>query len=60
MKEEKTNNPVMSAVGDMTRMQHEIFVSDKNIQNCIMEWNQGGHFNNPEQRIANGMAWILS
>ena len=59
-KEEKTNNPIMSSVGDMTRMQYDILTSDKNIQNCVLEWNPGGHFNNPEQRIAKSIAWILS
>lgn len=57
-KEEKTNNPIMSSVGDMTRIQYDIFTADKNIQNCVLEWNPGGHFNNPEQRIAKGIMWI--
>ena len=59
-KEEKTNNPVISSVGDMTRIQYGILAADKNIQNCVLEWNPGGHFNNPEQRIATGIAWTLS
>lgn len=59
-REEKARDKVMAAVGDCTRRQYELVSSDKNVSRYILEWNQGGHFNEPEMRIAKGIKWCLN
>lgn len=56
-KEELTKNPVMSTVGSATRKTLEYMQS--NISDCILEWNKGGHFKDPDIRTATGINWIL-
>ena len=56
-KEEKTRNPVMATVGDRIR---EVYTLLKNQDiPCILEWNQGNHFKEPDLRTAKGFAWML-
>ena len=57
-REEKTRDGIMAAVGDCIRRQYELVQADKNISRHILEWNDGGHFNEPERRIAKGIRWI--
>ena len=57
-KEEKTRNPVMATVGTVIRQLHDIF-SEKEIP-CILEWNEGNHFRQPDLRMARGFAWLLN
>ena len=57
-KEEKTKNPTMSQVGKAIRECYGI-LQEKN-RLCTLEWNQGNHFKEPELRMANGFAWLLS
>jgi predicted alpha/beta superfamily hydrolase len=57
-KEEKTKNKTMARVGDRIREQHEI-LSNVGIKN-ILEWNEGGHFNDPGERCAKGFIWCLN
>ncbi|MDD6212758.1 MAG: alpha/beta hydrolase-fold protein [Clostridiales bacterium] len=57
-REEKTKNFMMARVGDATRRQAEQLAQDSEIQS-ILEWNSGGHFKEPYQRMARGFAWIL-
>ena len=56
-REEKTKNPVMSRVGDAIREGYVI------LQNagcdCILEWNRGNHFKEPDLRTAKAFAWLL-
>lgn len=56
-KEEKTKNRLMSDVGKNTRRVYELL--NKDIK-CTLEWNAGGHFAEPDIRIAKGIYWILS
>ena len=56
-KEEKTRNSVMRTVGDRIREAYAGF-KEKNIA-CILEWNQGNHFREPELRMAKGFAWLM-
>lgn len=58
-KEEKTKNRVMSAVGDNTRKVYTMLCENQENRKGILEWNQGGHFSDPDQRIAKGIYWIL-
>ena len=56
-KEEKTRNSVMATVGTSIRQLHDIF-TEKEIP-CILEWNEGNHFYQPDVRMARGFAWLL-
>ncbi|MBR6085679.1 MAG: hypothetical protein IKP61_08745 [Spirochaetales bacterium] len=57
-KEEKTRNTVMATVGTSIRQLHDIF-REKEIP-CILEWNEGNHFYQPDVRMARGFAWLLN
>ncbi len=59
MKEEKTRNAAMAAVGDRTRAMHERLASDENVMKTELVWHNGGHFADVERRIAQGFAWLL-
>ena len=58
-REEKARDRIMATVGDCTRRQYELVCGDKNVSRHILEWNDGGHFNEPEKRIANGIKWLI-
>lgn len=57
-KEERTRNPVMAQVGNAIRTGFDI-LKDEGI-NCILEWNKGNHFKEPDLRTAKAFAWIMS
>lgn len=59
-KEEHTKNRAMSIVGDRTRWQYEWLRSEKKVKACKLEWNKGGHFAEPEKRVAKGILWALT
>jgi len=56
-REERTRNPVMAKVGNCIREGYAL-LKEENID-CILEWNRGGHFSNPELRTAKGFAWVM-
>lgn len=56
-KEEKTNNTVMSTVGDNIRLYEQILTSKR--VNTILEWNNGGHFKDSDKRVAKAFLWCL-
>lgn len=56
-KEEKTRSKIMSAVGDNIRRQYKYF--EENAIHSTLEWNDGGHFREPEKRTAKGFAWCI-
>ena len=56
-REEKTRNPVMAAVGDRIREIH-MWLQSQHIP-CILEWNEGNHFRDLEERMAKGFAWAM-
>ena len=59
-REEKTRNPVMAAVGDNIRWQHEALCRDEAVKACALEWNPGNHFADSALRTAKGFAWLLN
>ena len=59
-KEEKTKNKLMSAVGENIRYQHDLLCKADSVESCVLEWNEGNHFTDPELRIAKGFAWLLN
>ena len=56
-KEEKTRNPVMAGVGTAIR-EAEGILKEAGID-CVLEWNPGNHFKEPEKRTAKGFEWVL-
>ncbi len=60
IKEEKTKNPFMSLVGDRTRDQLSLCENDENISRTTLVMHPGGHFTETENRIAGGLAWLVS
>ncbi|MBO4524538.1 MAG: hypothetical protein J5723_07660 [Ruminococcus sp.] len=58
-REEKARDRIMATVGDCTRRQYELVCKDENVSRHILEWNEGGHFNEPEMRIAKGIRWCV-
>ena len=56
-REEKTANPVMRTVDDRIREGYEL-MRGRGVR-CILEWNSGGHFKEPDLRTAKAFAWVL-
>lgn len=56
-KEEKTKNTILSTVGDNIRRVEKIMRGNK--VNCILEWNQGNHFQDAEERTAKAFSWVI-
>ena len=56
-REERTRNPVMATVGDCIRDGCDILRAQG--VHCILEWNKGNHFKDPDLRTAAGFAWML-
>ena len=57
-REERTRNPVMAAVGDRIREAYE-HLTGKGIS-CVLEWNPGNHFKDPDIRTAQAFSWLLT
>lgn len=58
-KEERTKNKKMAAVGDNTRKIYGLLCEHQENVQGILEWNYGGHFSEPDIRIAKGIYWTL-
>ena len=57
-REEKTRNPVMAQVGNVIRNAEAILREGGT--DCILEWNQGNHFKEPDLRTAKAFAWLMN
>ncbi|MBR1674495.1 MAG: esterase [Eubacterium sp.] len=57
-KEEKIRNPVMSTVGDRICEAYDC-LRNQNV-NCTLEWDEGNHFKDTEQRTAKAFIWVLN
>lgn len=58
-REKNTKHPVMQKVEDNMKMQHQLFTQDACIDKLMLEWNEGGHFDNTIERMVNGIVWII-
>lgn len=56
-REENTRNAVMSTVGERIREAHKLLCGVG--VNCVLEWNKGNHFKEPDLRMAKAFAWVL-
>lgn len=59
-KEEKTKNKQMASVGDNTRNVYALLCQKPGAVRCVLEWNKGGHFSEPEVRVAKGINWVMT
>lgn len=59
-KEERTRNPYMAQVGKATRRLYQNYQTDPRVRSTILEWNVGNHFQQVEERLSKGMAWMLN
>ena len=59
-KEECTRKQPFCIIGNRVRLQHKRHEAQLGSDHCILEWNEGGHFNEIEMRKAKGAAWIIS
>lgn len=57
-REEKIKNEIMKTVGDRTREQFRLLEKDPRVEHCKFEWNPGGHFEQPEERMIKAIQWI--
>ena len=57
-REERTRNPVMSQVGNAVRSAEAILRESG--KDCILEWNKGNHFKDPDLRTAKAFAWLMN
>ena len=55
-KEPLVKNQRMAAVGECTELAAKLFRD--NGARTIFEWNEGGHFNDVQLRVAKGLAWL--
>lgn len=56
-REEKVRNPVMATVGDRIRALYAGLQASG--RECVLEWNPGNHFRDPDLRTARAFAWVL-
>ena len=57
-REEKTRNPVMAQVGRAIREAQSIL--DEAGTDCVLGWNPGNHFREPDLRTAKAFAWLIN
>lgn len=56
-REERTRNTIMSQVGKAIRTGCDILKEDGKA--CVLEWNKGNHFKEPDLRTAKAFAWLI-
>ncbi len=57
-REEKTRNPVMATVGTRIREAYDLLRGRGT--DCVLEWNSGNHFKDPDLRTARAFLWLLN
>ena len=57
--EKNTKHPLMKYIEDNMKLQYELLSEDEQVDKIILEWNEGGHFSNTNERIIKGIEWIL-
>lgn len=58
-KEEKVRNTTLSTIGNCTRELYQLYTKTKEVQEVVLEWNNGNHFAETEERMAKGFLWLL-
>ncbi len=57
--EPKTKHPLMKQVGRITQQQYELLERDPKVRRTTFEWNEGGHFADPADRMSHAVAWLV-
>ena len=57
-KEPRVKNPIVATVGEATEATAQL-LAQASAGAHTMVWNPGGHFNQPQERMAAGFAWTL-
>ena len=57
--EEKTKHQTLSKIGDNIREYIEILKNSEDVENCILDWNEGNHFKDSDIRMGKGFVWLL-
>ncbi len=57
-REPRTRNPLMATVGKCLEDCRDVLTAQG--KTCIMEWNQGNHFQHADLRTAKGFAWAIA
>lgn len=58
--EEHVKNQAIARVGDNLRAQYTLLQEQLGSDHCTLVWEQGGHFNDNEGRLARAFAWLMS
>jgi len=58
-KEHLTQNAFIASIGEAVRSYDRLLDSDPAVLRHVLEMNKGGHFADPEKRVAKGIAWLL-
>lgn len=58
-REEYVRNKAIAMVGDCIRQYHVRLENMPEVSAATMQWNKGGHFDDPAGRTARGFAWVL-
>ena len=56
-REEKTRNAVMATIGERIREAYDLLCGVG--VDCVLEWNKGNHFQDPDLRTAKAFAWLI-
>ena len=57
--EEKVRNQRLARVGDATRQMAMLVEHDPSVTRCELCFHPGGHFNDPEGRVAEAIRWLI-
>ena len=57
--EEHVKNKSIARVGDSVRGEYELLQAQLGSENCTLVWNQGGHFQDGDKRLAAAFAWCI-
>ena len=58
-KEHKVGHPLMRRIKDITQSSYDKLSADSKVEKIVLEWNDGGHFNDVGARMARGISWIV-
>lgn len=58
-REERARNQAIARVGERLRHEHARLRKQLGDDQCALEWNPGGHFNDCEKRLARAFRWNL-
>jgi len=58
-REEHVKNKFIARVGDCVRGEYELLQAQLGSENCTLVWNQGGHFQDGDKRLAAAFSWCI-